>query len=73
MDSLPSPVYTRWATRRVPVPKDKETRDEFLSTMPLVAKGLSEITGQKIEWHYMPDAFDPWGDYGFFKVMLSSH
>ncbi len=73
MDSQPSPVFTRWMTQRVPVPREKPERDEFLSVMPSIAKGLSEITGHTIAWHWMPDACDPWGDYGFFKVSQNSH
>lgn len=67
MDIQPSPVYTRWVTRKVPVPE--KDRDEYLQAMISVAKGLSQATGIKIEWHYIKDGADNcFGDWGCFKV-----
>ena len=66
-DSIPSHFMpTRWVTCKVPVPE--KDRDLFLSQMVKVARGLSQITGVELEWHWLLSNENPYGDWGLFKT-----
>ena len=60
---------TRWRTCVIPMPFKQSESNAISEALALAAKGISEVTGKDVRWHFCRDSScATWGDFGWFLM-----